>query len=295
VSAPPASALSNHELLATVTDLVRRSNAITAELLIHLAEVDARKLYAEQGFSSLFAWCTEELGLSEGATYKRIRAARVARSFPAVLDFLREGRVHLSGIGLLAPHLTADNHLSLLEAVSGKGKREVEKLLADLAPRPDVADKVRKLPRRAPVAPARGPSPAPEDSRTPPPSTVPGDSSLAPPPPPGPVRRRRSDISPLGGDRYKVELTADNVLVEKLREAQALLSHRVPDGDLAVVVGEALELLCRKVERERFGAPRKPSPSPAPDPIAGGPRPPSRHIPNGVKRQVWERDEGRCS
>jgi len=97
----------------------------------------------------------------------------------------------------------------------------------------------------------------------------------------------------LGGDRYKVELTADNVLVEKLREAQALLSHRVPDGDLAVVVGEALELLCRKVERERFGAPRKPSPSPGP--TAGEPRPPSRHIPNGVKRQVWERDEGRCS
>ena len=267
MSAPPASALSNHELLATVTDLVRRSNAITAELLIHLAEVDARKLYAEQGFSSLFAWCTEELGLSEGATYKRIRAARIGRSFPAVLDFLREGRMHLSGIGLLAPHLTAD--------------------------------KVRKLPRRAPVRRRGGPSPAPEDSRTPPPSTVPGDSSLAPPPPPGPVRRRRSDISPLGGDRYKVEFTADNVLVEKLREAQALLSHRVSDGDLAVVVGEALELLCRKVERERFGAPRKPSPSPDPDPdpdpIAGEPRPPSRHIPNGVKRQVWERDEGRCS
>jgi hypothetical protein len=44
---------------------------------------------------------------SEHAAYGRIEAARAARRFPVLLDLLAEGSLHLTAIGLLAPHLTA--------------------------------------------------------------------------------------------------------------------------------------------------------------------------------------------
>src|SRR5947209_2237160 len=54
---------------------------------------------------------------------------------------------------LLAPHLQPANSEKLLAAVSGKSKREVQELLAALAPRPDTPDSIRKLPE--PAAPPR--------------------------------------------------------------------------------------------------------------------------------------------
>ena len=70
-------------LLRDLRSLLARERAATAELLAHLAEVDARRLYAPAGYPSMFAWCVEELHLSEDAAFKRIRAARAARQFPA--------------------------------------------------------------------------------------------------------------------------------------------------------------------------------------------------------------------
>jgi len=41
--------LPSAELLERVRKLVERGNVIEAELLVHLAEVDARQLYLEEG------------------------------------------------------------------------------------------------------------------------------------------------------------------------------------------------------------------------------------------------------
>lgn len=71
-------------LLRDLRSLLARERATTAELLAHLAEVDDRRLYAAAGHPSMFAWCVEELHLSEDSACKRIRAARAARRFPAL-------------------------------------------------------------------------------------------------------------------------------------------------------------------------------------------------------------------
>src|SRR5258706_11971150 len=86
----------------------------TAELLAHIAEFDARRLYLPAAYPSMFAYCVGELHLSEDAAAKRIQAARVARRCPVVLAALADGRVHLSGVCLLAPHLTPENAAELL-------------------------------------------------------------------------------------------------------------------------------------------------------------------------------------
>src|SRR2546426_1678914 len=137
--------LSDEELVAQVKLLARREHEATASLIAHLAELDARRLYLGAGFSSLFTYCCEVLHLSEPAAYNRIEAARAARRFPIILGMLGEGSLSLATVRLLSSHLTAENHQELLAAATGKSKRQVEELLVQYFPRPDVPPSVRKL------------------------------------------------------------------------------------------------------------------------------------------------------
>ena len=98
--------LSDPALLRGLADLTGQDRTTTASLLAHLAEVDARKLYLPAACPSMFHYCVRELHLSEDEAYKRVRAARAGREHPAIFVALAEGRLHLSAVVLLAPHLT---------------------------------------------------------------------------------------------------------------------------------------------------------------------------------------------
>ncbi|MBI5709536.1 MAG: HNH endonuclease, partial [Candidatus Eisenbacteria bacterium] len=113
-------------LLRDLATLVTRERVTTAALLAHLAEVDARRLYAPAGHPSMFSYCVHELRLSEDAAYKRIQAARLAREFPVLFEALADGRLHLSAVGLLAPYLTPENADELLAAAAHRTKSEIE-------------------------------------------------------------------------------------------------------------------------------------------------------------------------
>jgi hypothetical protein len=75
--------LERFDLLACTGELVNASSRVEADLLLHLAEVDDRKLYRDLAFPSMFAYCVGELGFSEDAAYNRIFVARASRRFPA--------------------------------------------------------------------------------------------------------------------------------------------------------------------------------------------------------------------
>ena len=147
-------------LVEELRALVGERNRVEAELLVRMAEVDRRRLYLDEATDSMFRYCVERLGLSEGAAAKRIQVARLSRRFPEVVTFLREGRVHLTGLGLLAPHMTDENHVELLESASGKSKREIEQWLVGRAPKAAVATSVSVVnptsgtPRKALAIPA---------------------------------------------------------------------------------------------------------------------------------------------
>src|SRR5947209_6339063 len=140
------SSLSNADLLSATHELASKSCAVEADLLLHLGEVDERKLYLERAHPSMFAFCTRELGFSEGAAYNRIFVARAARKLPALIDTARTGRVHVTGLRLLAPHLTLENCNDLLAKAAGRTKDEIAELVAALAPRPAPPTVIRKLP-----------------------------------------------------------------------------------------------------------------------------------------------------
>jgi len=138
--------LSDQDLIRQLRRLASHERTATVELVAHLAELDTRRLHLPLGFGSLFAYCTEELHLAEHAAYNRIEAARAARRFPVILDRLSDGSLNLSTLRLLAPHLTAENHETVLRQAAGMSKRSVEQLVAVLAPRADAPAFVRKLP-----------------------------------------------------------------------------------------------------------------------------------------------------
>src|SRR6187551_1290663 len=141
--------LGNSELLAGLSELARQSNVLTAQLLAHLVELEERKLHLELGFSSLFAYCVEALGMSEGTAGRRVTASRVCRRFPEVFERVARGELHLCALCALAPHLSSENSAELFEASKGKTRRQVEELLAARFPRPDVREQIRRLPTRA--------------------------------------------------------------------------------------------------------------------------------------------------
>jgi hypothetical protein len=142
----PVAQLSNRELLAEVKSLAARERDATAALVASLAELDERRLYPGEGYSSLFTYCTQVLHLSEHAAYGRIEAARAARRFPLILDLLADGAITLTTICLLASHLTGENCAEVLESARYKSRREVEHLVSALRSQPAVPSSVRKLP-----------------------------------------------------------------------------------------------------------------------------------------------------
>jgi hypothetical protein len=154
-----ADALPDQNLLARLDVLAGGEREATVELVAHLAALDRRPtVYAAQGYGSLFAYCTQAPQRSEDATCHRIEAARACRRFPVILDLLASGDLTLTSVRLLSRHLTPENHKALLKKASRRSRRQIEALVAELAPQPDVPSSVRKLPTFAAMPPASAPA-----------------------------------------------------------------------------------------------------------------------------------------
>ncbi len=287
-----ASSLSDHDLLDRIAALAGKEREASAELVAHLAALDERpSLYAAHGFGSLFNYCTEALCLSEDAACNRIIAARACRRFPVILESLASGAMSLTSVRLLHRHLTPENHQDVLVRAGGRSRRKIEALVAELAPRPDVATSVRKVAVPATHA-SIGAVPLTEASRPSPPTSLTGN--LEPPIAVTPPPTRRPIIENTSPERYRVQFTIGKESHDRLRRLQALLRREIPDGDAGAIVERALALLLEKVEGSKIGATKKPRPS---RPIRPGTDEPtsSRDVARDVKRSAWQRDGGQCA
>ncbi len=265
-------------LLRELRSLVAQDRVTTALLVAHLGEVDARRLYAEAGYPSMFAWCVERLGFSEDSAYKRIRAARTAREFPDVHAMLADGRLHLGGVVALAPCLTAANAGELLAAAAHRSRAGIEQMLAERFPRPDLPGLIQPVPQ----------PPISTDVQCDQISLAPGPviSSPAKHEAASPAFGERQ-VTPLAPQRFAVQFTMDQEAHADLLYAQALLGHAVPSGDPAAVFARALKTLIAQLEQRKFAKTDRPRRCRASDD--------PRHVPAEVKRAVWERDGGRCT
>jgi hypothetical protein len=144
---------------------------------------------------------TRQLRCSEDEAYRRVAAARLVRRFPALLDSVASGELHLTGLLVLAPHLTEQNIGQVLLRAKHRTKKEIARLVRELDPLPEVPP---SLSDNEAVSARAGA----------------GDDGQPPP------------AEPLSPQRYKVQFTAGEEYVKLVEEAQALLSHSAPRATL---------------------------------------------------------------
>lgn len=233
-----------------------------ALLIAHLAEVDARRLFAPAGHPSMFVYCVEELHFSEDCAYKRIRAARAARQFPELFTALADGRLHLAALALLAPHLTVENVSELIEAATHRSKTEIDHWLARR-----FAAHGSERAHAAVIRPV---------------------TQLAP------GRVESVAVARSFEERYS-DLTIPKSMHDKLRRAQSLLSHTLPSGDVVQVLDRALDTLIAQLETRKLGSASPRARGSAKGDTSSGRASRSRYIPAPVRRAVWERDRGQCT
>ncbi|GMR22779.1 MAG: hypothetical protein BMS9Abin37_1152 [Acidobacteriota bacterium] len=199
-----------------------------------------------------------------------------------LLAMLADGRLHLSGIVELAPHLTDENRDELLARATHKTKRQILELVAEIAPKPDVPSVVRKLPPRQA-------KPAPQTPTEPRSDTVGvGKNGQDPPSAPAPVLPEKpAVVEPLAPARYRVQFTASAEFRDKIDRLSALM-RRV---DLAAIMEAAVTEKLERLEAKRFGKTKKPRKSLEEADTSPG----VRGISAAVRRFVWERDGGQCT
>ncbi len=289
--------LDDATLLRSLDRIVAQDRAVTAELLAHLAEVDARRLYLEAACPSMHAYLVQRLHFSDAAAYKRIHAARAARRFPRLLHDVADGRLNLGAVTTLAPHLTPENVDEFVGAAAHLTSRQLEAWLAErLAPASAGVEPVR--PRIVFVRPhtrsegrPASHSPGPRDPLFAPVGEAPASGApetseskgAEAPSQPDPV----TEPAPV---RYVVHLPVDEAMHSVLREVQDLLGASLGAGDVAEVFRRALSSLRKDLLRRKAGQvarPRVQALRPA--------NPRSRAIPAHVRRVVWARDGGRCT
>jgi hypothetical protein len=275
--------LSDNDLAARLKSLAAREREAMAPMVAHLAEMDTRDIHLRDGYPRLYDYCRAVLHLSDWEAWNRIEAGRAARRFPMLLDMLEEGSINITGIKLLGPHLTPQNHRAVLEKARFKTKLAISEIVATLDPQPDVPTTVMPIPEFT-VVPQPPAGLAPTVDAAPAPSGTPGPGSapVTPPPP-----ARPAVLTPLSPRRYKLQLTISGETLEKLRQAKDMLGHTVAASDDDAILNRALTVLIDKLAREKRAQTDKPRPS---RPLNPRGRQPSA----AVRRVLWERDEGRC-
>ncbi len=260
--------MTNDELMASLKTLLGRERDVMVEVLLHLGEVEARGLHLQLAYSSMHVYCVEALNFSEHQAFERMTAARALRKFGVIADVMRDGALHLSGLAMLAPHLTDGNHEALIAKARFQSKRAIEVIVASMKPEAPKPDRVKPI---VPRIKALGPA------------LVEGFMSFAPAAP----APAKAPVEP----RFAISFSASQRVKEKLDRARALASHRVPSQQLEAVFELALDALIEKLEKQREGAATKPRPQPTPTPATLH----SRTIPRAVRREVHQRDKHQCT
>jgi hypothetical protein len=114
--------------------LIVKDRLVGADIVAHLVVVKERSIHLDLGHPSIVAYCEERLRCSKEVAYKRAAAVSVAEEHPAVLSWLADGTMTLSGLVALAPHR---DDADLVAEARGMSKREIKELVAAAHPDPN--------------------------------------------------------------------------------------------------------------------------------------------------------------
>ena len=236
-------ALSDRELLRDTRNLVRHERHLQGAVIDHLAEIDARGLYLQRGFSSLFDYAVRELGYSDAAAARRIGAMRLCADQPDAREGLRDGSLTLSAAAELQWAFHRQRRRGSISgtaaiapagsAAAGSGAQNDP--AADFAPAVPLPPAEPQPPplvldaagRQKLVEEAAGKS-----ARQVRQMLVDLDPELAPP---------ADRVRPLGDGRYELKATIDAECRQGLEQLRGLLSHVDPRMTMGQLVGRLVK------------------------------------------------------
>jgi hypothetical protein len=276
--------LTVNEYTVRLSGLLHREHEALAEFLVELAEFDRRCLWREAGYGTLFDYLHRELGLSRGAAHYRRVAAELVRSYPEVLEPIRDGRLCFSSVLELAKVISPENRAEVLPRFFYRSKAESKVVAAeirpvDAPPRRDVVTAVRAAPRAVPAPAAPAPTPLPFDGEQ-----IVHPMNSTSPQPPSPCAER-PELEPLTADLARLHATVSKGFLEKLDRARDALSHSNPGASIAEILEAGLDLLLER-DAKRKGFVAKPQKNPRPTT--------TDRIPASVRRAVFLRDGFKC-
>ncbi len=313
--------LSDREILSRIQELTRRERSLTLAVLLHLSEIERRRLHLKQGYASMFDYCTTGLGYSASAAARRIRTARCMARFPEMHALLESNEVNLSTVSQVSRVLSPENKDRLLTRIRGRSQREVDAIVAEYEPRSFPPDRIRPVVVRVPtVASAQAAAgvaascsadvPAPSGSQTPAPHSAPtsdhyrSGSDLCELRDGAPTHRESSTVTE---KRMLVSFSASEAFMAKLEKIRSLAWHQLPaNPSLEQTFGLAMDRFIEKEdpsarrerreerkERSHTKGDEKREQRPAVERPSKVPHP--RHVTAAVKDEVFTRDGGRCS
>jgi 5-methylcytosine-specific restriction endonuclease McrA len=284
------SKLDNTDLISKIRALAHEERRTTTLVLHHLAEIEKRMLHLERGYSSLYDFCVKELGYSEGGAYRRISAMRLLKSLPEksrqdTEAKIESGQLTLSTVSSLQGFLRAEKKhgsrlyssaqkIDLLNTLEVKSRREVDSVLAGLQP-----------------------------------ALLPSD--------------RERQISE---EKIEIRFTADKSLMEKLQRLKNRLAHQDPEISYNQLFHQLADCALEswdRIQPPELGIKSNPQKEGGTStvqnqtPPAGFQEAPQstpvidslkkdepyiqksfqknwRYIPARTRREVWQRDQGRC-
>ena len=134
-------------------ELLLAERGALADLLLSLAQFDERALYRELGFATFFDYLHRELRLSRGSAHYRQVATRLVVRFPEIVEPIRDGRLCLTTVIVLARVMTEANRHEVLPRFFGLSRQEAEQVAVEIRP-------VEVVPRRTVVTEAPVATPA---------------------------------------------------------------------------------------------------------------------------------------
>lgn len=293
--------LSDAALLAQLEGLSSQETEATVEILLHLAEVEQRGLHVQEGYSSLFAYCTlGKLRYSEPAANRRIACARVVASYTEAIELLLSKEINLSTLSLVSGILSEENRADVIQGIRGKSRREVEEFVAGYRPQKQSKERITPvvvkrtgclrtdkvcaggLLDQVPAKPAanhcaidgEGTAKSNQEQKL----------------------EQKNAQEEEDEQRYELKFCISSSLKKKLDQAKCVLSGKYPRGArLEDVLEEAVELLLeqrlpkRREERRAKRSLHKQARA------AGKPLRRTRSIPQEIRDSVYLRDGGQCT
>ncbi len=236
-----------------------------------------RKLFLARGYSSLFDFCTKELGYSEGAAHRRISCMHLIVQLPEIEEKIKENKVNLSTLSQLSSHIRREekfnntkfpkeDKLRLLAQIENKSQEQCQRELLKHA-----SQGIMTLDRQRPIS----------------------------------------------EDLTEIKFAATRELMNKLNQLKALLAHKNPNPQCGEFLEILADIGLKKLDpRQRESSQSKEvsvaekakitkpanvakaaENQPMPDSTAAAAKrrvnPNSRYISQEVKKYVWNRDQGR--